>query len=347
MSKNPFSDPSVVDLRRRLGEKFAEKPAHSEVDVTFWSGSAVFLLHTFSALLATYAASFLGLSGYELTAVFIVWGLLACIIEWFKSQYSERYHNAFLKTYDETLPDAERERAYDRMKLTKNILLVFWTISLSVVVFSAAQMALKNAPSVVLLSYDLSIETTLKQKQSSLNIAQERNAKLATIKGLQTEVSEAQENWNRHKAGVDAENRQLKSTHSNGLTVYIFFGFLLGLGIEMAIFYMRRFHERKQYEIYKSLGELSKPTNAPVQSQPQSNGTITTNNNYDELLVKIKELQDAHRIKDDIIKRREADIRQLQNEKTVLENLVKPNNGNVYTSPTNVYTPNGNGHSKT
>ena len=311
MLNSEKNNPRLMDMKRTYDKKFGEKPAHQESDVTSWSAVTVFLLHAFSAICAGYASQFFGLSGMEQTVVSVVWFALMVVLEVFKSKYSERYHIAIIKSLDDTLKEDEQERAYDRAKVTKNILLVFWTISLSIVVFAASQMALKNAPEVELLSYDKNLQSVLLQKQVTLSQAQERSAKLATIKGLQADVSKAAEEVKQDKSFVDRENIARRTAHGNGLGIYIFFGFLLGLGIEMGIYYMRRFHETKQYEIYQSLPFFDTKKGSNPASVAHSNDELAL------LKVKIRELEST-------VKTQEAYIRDLTSQKSALERLIRP-----------------------
>jgi hypothetical protein len=313
MERQNINDPSVGNMKRRYEARYADKPAYKEVDLTAWTGTSVFLLHTLSCACAFFAARFFGFTGIEQTAVGVLWGGVCCLIEYFKSVYSERYQIASIKSLDGDIKEDEREMHFEKSLINKRILYVFWSVSLAIVVYAASQLAMQNAPELKLLTYDAQIENVLLEKQRTLALSRDRGAKLTKITDLQNEVTSALSDWKAHKATVDGENRHRRTEHTNGMGIYIFFGLLFGFAIETAIYYMRRFHERKQYEIHKSLTELSNSKQKSINGNPQN--VVNYDAKIDLLTDELKKMKDS-------LLWRNKEIDELKAEKLALEKIL-------------------------
>lgn len=273
-SKFPHENPKYLSLAETLSEKFAEREAHEESDVTAWSGIGVFVIHAIIALGSLSTVFYLNVSRAEkivLTGLVVV---LAVVIEFFKSRYMERFFESRMKVSDTALALEIRRNHQKKLSVNQTILVCFWSISALIFTIGGIQYANHNAPEAEKLAYDVSLQASLNAKTNALNQARKDGASSTRLRQLAEDQTKASDAWQAHTARVDAQNVVKAEGASNDIWIWAFVAILICMALELGLFFLRGFHEGKQYEMAKSLDAMrlnsSQSSPTPMDEQERS-----------------------------------------------------------------------------
>ncbi len=299
IKNNKIDDPKYLELSDTLNDKYAEKEAFEESDITKWTRLLYLVPHVLIAGGTIGLIQFINVSKVEKIFLTVFIAALALALEWFKGVYMERYFIANLKTQDVEQPRETRQFNQKKKGVNFKILAFFWAISALIFCFTGSQLAKKVYGTAEKISYDASIENSLVVATNALNKATKESAGSGTLRNLSEKLENARNAWSTHKKEIAQKNATIVTYHDDDIFNYSVMAFSLCLILEIGLFAARGFHETKQYEIHKSLNGIGNPIN--LQIQQNNSQSIDYAREIEKLKTKIGELKDALKVKDETI----------------------------------------------
>ena len=283
-NKIAVDDPKYLAMAEKYAEKYAEKSAHEENDVTVWSGIGVVLIHALIVMGSVATVYYLPVSRMEQLVLSVLVVSAALVLEVFKSKYMERYFMATLKAADKTLSIAVRNLNVKRKDVSFRILMCFWGVSVVIFSFGSVKYAQHNAPKTDVLRYDETLKAALTAKTAAMESARKSGAGGNRLRQLGEEQTKAMEAWQSHKAQIDGRNDSASNSDSDDTWTYILMAIVACLGLELALYGLRRFHEGEQYKAAASLSALM--NSEMVSPTPLVGEEMISKRLFDELVLK-------------------------------------------------------------
>ncbi len=261
-----LTDPKHLEMAEKYQDKFADKEAYEEADITGWSGIGVFALHAIIAAGSVMAIYYLNISKAEKTFLSVFVLVLAGVLEYFKSKYMERYFHSHLKASN--VNSAKDTRLFHQKKkaVSKNILMAFWGASVVIFMAGGMQYAVNNMGNTEKLGYDTSLQASLSSKTKALESARLNGAGSGRLRQLAEDQTRASQDWQNHKKQIDGRQDILNASDESSTWTWAIIALVICIGLECGLFFLRGFHEGEQYKIAMSLldgseqGSKSSPT---------------------------------------------------------------------------------------
>jgi hypothetical protein len=250
-----LTDPRHLQMAEKYQEKFSDKEAYEESDITGWSGVGVFCLHAIIALGSVMAIYYLNISKAEkaILSCFVV--VLAGVLEYFKSVYMERFFISKLKSLNVKLSKDTRLMHQKKMGVAKTILMCFWGASVVIFMAGGIQYATNNMGNVEKLEYDQSLKASLNAKTKALESARLNGAGSGRLRQLAEDQTIASTAWQNHKTQVETRQAALNTDGESSTWTWGLIALVICAGLECGLFFLRGFHEGEQYKIALSLME--------------------------------------------------------------------------------------------
>ena len=254
--KMPLEDPRYLEMAEKYADKFSEKEAYEDNDVTAWSGIGVFFLHALIWFGSLSTVWYLNVSKSEKIVLSVIVVVIAFVLEWYKSLYMEKFFRAYMKSRDTDMPIGLRKDNQRKKGTAQTVLLAFWGASVVIFMAGGIQYASNNMGDVEKLAYDASLKMSLDAKTKTLETARLSGAGSGRLRQLAEDQTKASDAWQSHKANIDGRQATLNSGGEDSAWNYGLMALAVCLALEFCLFALRGFHEGQQYKVAKSLFSL-------------------------------------------------------------------------------------------
>ena len=253
-SNSALENPKYLEMMDTYADKYADKAAYEEADITVWTRIMYVAIHAVIVLGTIALPQFItSISKGERIALTCFVAAIALCLEWFKGTYMERYFIAKMLSLNVMLGKDRRQMYHRKMNLNFKILAFFWFVSVALFCTTGVFYAKKYFVSGVELQADTSVKAALDASIASLNKSTAENAGSKALRQLNNSVAAAQTAWTTEQSRVDRVNATIKTDSEGDQWNYGIMALLCCILLELGLFAARGFHEKKQYEIACSL----------------------------------------------------------------------------------------------
>jgi hypothetical protein len=270
-SNSALENPRILEMMDTYADKYADKAAYEEADITVWTRIMYVAIHAVIVLGTIALPQFItSISKGERIALSCLIGAIALCLEWFKGTYMERYFVAKMLSLNSDFGKDRRQMYLKKMRLNFKILAFFWVVSVSLFCTTGVFYAKKYFVSGAELQAEQSIKAALDASIASLNKSTSENAGSKALRELNNSVAKAQTAWTAEQSRVDRVNATIKTDSEGDQWNYGILALLCCIFLELGLFAARGFHEKKQYEIAMSLPQDKGAPNSNQSEADQS-----------------------------------------------------------------------------